>query len=107
MPVAAAHLRRKYAVLRYDAFDRHVDEQETSDGDAIFDQRTVYDGSNLLEVLDGSNNVTERYLNGPAVNQVLAVEMVGGDNPGVNWLLAGRAAVGAATWCGRRRETPA
>ncbi len=78
---------RKYAVLRYDAFDRHVDEQETSDGDVIFDQRTVYDGSNLLEVLDGSNNVTERYLNGPAVNQVLAVEEVGGDNPGVNWLL--------------------
>ncbi len=27
-------------------------------------------------------------LNGPAVDQVLATEMVGGSNPGVNWLMA-------------------
>jgi hypothetical protein len=30
----------------------------------------------------------ERYLNGPAADQVLAVEQVGGENSGVNWLLA-------------------
>ena len=32
----------------------------------------IYDGSQLLEVLDASDNVLERYLNGPAVDQVFA-----------------------------------
>lgn len=32
----------------------------------------VYDGGNLLLVLDGSENVKNRYLSGPNQNQVLA-----------------------------------
>ncbi len=51
------------------------------------DERYIWDGGSLLEVLNSSDSVTERELNGPAVDQVLAVEMVGGSNPGVNWLL--------------------
>ena len=85
----------------YDAFNRLTEEKETDGDETVFDERYVWDGSNLLEVLDGSNNVTERYLNGAAVDQVLATEMVGGDNPGVNWLLQD-AQQSVPTWCGRR-----
>ncbi len=73
-------------VYSYDAFNRLTQENETAGGS--LDERYVWDGGNLLEVLDSSNGVTERYLNAAAVDQVLATEMVGGDNPGVNWLLA-------------------
>ena len=52
------------------------------------DERYVWDGESLLAVLDSDDNVTERELNGPNVNQVFATEMVGGDNGGTNWLLA-------------------
>ncbi len=81
---------------QYDALDRETEEDETVGGS--LDERFVWDGSSPLEVLDSGDNVVERYLNGPAVDQVLAVEEVssplvsgegiGGTNPGVNWQLA-------------------
>ena len=37
----------------------------------------VYDGDNMVLMLDGSGNVTDRVLYGPAVDQVLADERVG------------------------------
>jgi RHS repeat-associated protein len=37
-------------------------------------QRNVYDGSNMVISFDGSGNLTDRYLWGPAVDQVLADE---------------------------------
>jgi RHS repeat-associated protein len=58
---------------------------ETSGGAT---QYLIYDGQNVVLDFNGSGTLTQRQLNGPAVNQVLAVEEVGGDNPGVNWLLA-------------------
>ena len=67
----------------YDAFDRQVDESSGS-----FDQRTIWDGRSALETLNGSDGVTQRFLNGPAVDQVLAAEQVGGSYAGTNWLLA-------------------
>jgi hypothetical protein len=70
----------------FDISNRMVDEKEIVGGS--LDERYLYDGNNLLEVLDSSDDVVERYLNGPAVDQVLAVEQVGGENSGVNWLLA-------------------
>ena len=72
----------------HDAYDRETEEKELVGGS--FDERMIYDGTSVLAVLDSSNAVTERYLNGPAVDQVFAVEMVsssGGLGP-VNWLLA-------------------
>ena len=53
----------------------------------------VYDGQNLALVLNSSGEVVERVLNGPAVDQVLAVEAVspsaGSEAAGVvNWYLA-------------------
>ena len=70
----------------YDALDRLVEEKDFASGGTI-DERYVWDGESLLAVLDSDDNVTERELNGPNVNQVFATEMVGGENPGVNWEL--------------------
>jgi hypothetical protein len=69
----------------YDAFNRMTEESDSA-GSGL-DERYVWDGGDLLAVLDSSGDVTERYLNGPAVDQVLAAEQVGGGNAGVNWLL--------------------
>ena len=62
-----------------------TEEKQTAGGSV--DDRYIWDGGSLLEVLNSSDSVTERELNGPAVDQVLTVEMVGGSSPGVNWLL--------------------
>ena len=70
----------------YDALDRLVEEKDVASGGTI-DERYVWDGESLLAVLDSDDNVTERELNGPNVNQVFATEMAGGENPGVNWEL--------------------
>jgi RHS repeat-associated protein len=40
--------------------------------------RYVYDGDDIALQFDGSNNLTHRYLHGPAVDQILADENVGG-----------------------------
>ncbi len=76
----------------YDVFDRLTEEAQTAGGS--LDERYIWDGGSLLDVLDSGDNTSERYLNGPAVDQVLATEQVGGtgDSGGsagpVNWLLA-------------------
>ena len=74
---------------RYDAFNRLVDESATG----AAEEHYVYDGQNLLLVLNNSGSVVERELNGPAVDQVLATEYgpaaAGGQTPGtVDWFLA-------------------
>ena len=76
----------------YDAFDRQVDEDDAAGG---FDQRTIWDGTTALEMLNGSDGVTQRFLNGPAVDQVLAAEQVGGSYAETNWLLADGAGNGS------------
>ncbi len=71
------------ATYSYDAFGRIV--SQTENGTT---QNFIYDGQNLALVLDGSGNVIERELYGPAVDQVLASEAAGavswylGDNQG-------------------------
>jgi YD repeat-containing protein len=67
----------------YDVFNRMV--EESSGG---LDHRMIYDGSNVLESLNSDDSAAQRFLNGPAVDEVLAEEVTGGDAPGVNWLLA-------------------
>ena len=37
-------------------------------------QRYVFDGTNMVLAFDGNDNLTDRYLSGPAVDQVLADE---------------------------------
>ena len=81
------------ATYAYDAFGRMVFEAEGSQSEIY-----VYDGQNLLLVLQADGQVVERELNGPAVDQVLASETAtptypnpGQEIPGkVNWLLTDR-----------------
>jgi RHS repeat-associated protein len=64
----------------YDVFNDligRVDTKYESNGVTIESQtaqRNVYDGSNMVLSFDGSGNLTDRYLWGPAVDQVLADE---------------------------------
>jgi RHS repeat-associated protein len=57
----------------YDAFDRQISETVTSSG-VTTTAKFVYDGQNIVATLDGTNALTNRYLDGPAVDQVFADE---------------------------------
>ena len=73
------------ATYLYDAFGRMVSQTENG-----ATQNFIYDGENIALVLNGSGQVIERELNGPAVDQVLATETVapGSGSAGtVNWFL--------------------
>ena len=59
------------ATYLYDAFGRMVSQTENG-----VTQNFIYDGENIALVLNGSGQVIERKLNGPAVDQVLATETV-------------------------------
>ncbi len=65
----------------YDMFNRMISRSATNTPEQFF----VYDGQNLLLVLNSKGVVQDRYFNGPAVDQVLASETPTG---GVEWLLA-------------------
>jgi RHS repeat-associated protein len=64
----------------YDVFNNLIGRKDTtyeSDGVTVATQataRNVFDGSNMVLSFDGSGNLTDRYLGGPAVDQVLADE---------------------------------
>ena len=73
----------------YDAFDRLVDRIATvaiGGNPTTTEERYIYDGQNLVLVLDGYGNVTERELCSPAVDMVLASENA--STNAVSWLLA-------------------
>ncbi len=86
----------------YDTFDRLVTADQTvGGGDTPLQERYYYNGDDLVLVLDGNGNVTERELYGPAVDQVLASEnATTGASPGSWPTTKGR----SATW---PRTTPA
>jgi RHS repeat-associated protein len=89
----------KVTEYSYDVFDRRVGKDVDDDGDQDVDrgERYVYDGrflpspaagrgaggegacENIVLQFDGDDNVTHRYLFGPAVDQVLADEDASGD----------------------------
>jgi RHS repeat-associated protein len=59
----------------YDVYNRRIAKSVDSDGDGsnpAVVERYVHDGDNLALVFDGSGNLTERFLYGIAVDQVLA-----------------------------------
>ena len=63
----------------YDVFDNLIGRKDTtynSDGSVATSatQRYVFDGTNMVLAFDGNGNLTDRYLWGPAVDQVLADE---------------------------------
>jgi RHS repeat-associated protein len=70
----------------YDAFDRRIKKaiDEDADGDltesadAVW--QYVYDGQDIILAFDKANALKNRYLHGPAVDQILADEQYGGDS---------------------------
>ncbi|MDB5387986.1 MAG: wapA 3 [Planctomycetaceae bacterium] len=63
----------------YDAFDRLIRKDLDSNGDGIYEsaESYVYDGENIVLVADvGTGSLTNRYLQGPGVDQVLADEQI-------------------------------
>ena len=83
----------KAITYTYDPGDRRIARWFDSDGDGFVDneQRFVFDQGvkngldDCLLVFDGTGNMMERYLHGPAIDQPLAVEDGSGD---VLWMLA-------------------
>jgi RHS repeat-associated protein len=67
----------KQSDYKYDLFDRRISKSVDADGaggGSPVVSRFVYDGDNIALQFDGSNNLTHRYLHGPAVDQILADE---------------------------------
>lgn len=61
----------------YDAFDRRIAKAVDNDGvgtDPATTEHLVYEGAHVSLVFDESGNLTQRYLYGPQIDQVLAQE---------------------------------
>ena len=59
----------------------------TVSGTGAGTQRYVFDGENMVLAFDGSGSLTDRYLCGPAVDQVLADEYLPSGSNGTLWTL--------------------
>jgi RHS repeat-associated protein len=68
----------------YDVYNNRLSKTVVMGDAAPQVERFIYDGSQVLVQLDGSNNETHRYIFGPAVDQVLADQTP----DGMDWLLA-------------------
>jgi RHS repeat-associated protein len=62
----------------YDGLDRLVLKEIDANGDGVYEtsESYVYDGENVVLVFNSAGSVTNRYLQGPGVDQVLADEQV-------------------------------
>ena len=80
-------MKTKEVTYNYDAFDRRIGKHVDTDGNGTIDssENYVYDGSDIVLVFDGSNNLTNRVLHGPLVDQVFAIEDSSSNN--VLWAL--------------------
>ncbi|MGC1276306.1 MAG: hypothetical protein WBC44_21595 [Planctomycetaceae bacterium] len=69
-------MKTKEVTYTYDAFDRRIAKDVDDNGDGTIDrsERFVYDGGDLVLKTDANGNVTQRYLHGPAYDQVFADE---------------------------------
>ncbi|MCI0404177.1 MAG: hypothetical protein L0212_11765, partial [Acidobacteria bacterium] len=80
---------KKQVDYKYDVFGRRIEKSADMDGagaGAAVVTRWAYDGDDIVLAFNGAGAVTHRYLHGPAVDQILADEQVGG--AGVLWALA-------------------
>jgi RHS repeat-associated protein len=69
----------------YNVFNQRISQKVTNgSGTVTLDENYIYDGDNLLMVINGSGTITDRYLFGPGSNQVLADNASGG----TTWMLA-------------------
>jgi len=78
----------------YDLYDRRISRAEDTDGNGTIDlqQRYVHDGSDLILAFTGSTNrLTNRYLHGPGVDEILADEQISQTGAAaVTWSLGDR-----------------
>jgi RHS repeat-associated protein len=65
----------RQADYTYDTLDRRIAKRIDANGAAaggVSTERYVYDGEHIALVFDGNNTLKQRYLHGPAIDQVLA-----------------------------------
>ncbi|MFM8583809.1 MAG: RHS repeat-associated core domain-containing protein, partial [Planctomycetaceae bacterium] len=78
----------------YDLHDRRISRSVDADGNGTFEtvQRFAYDGSDLVLTFSGSTNrLTNRYLHGPGIDEILADEQISATGAAtVIWSLADR-----------------
>ncbi len=70
----AAGVATQTVTYAYDAQGRRISETVAVAGGATTTTKFVYDGENIVATLDGTNALTNRYVDGPAVDQVFADE---------------------------------
>ena len=73
---------------RYDTFNRWISKSVDIDGDGLAAPeitRYEYDGDQIVMAIDETGAVTNRYLSGPLIDQVLVDEQVGNQ---VHWIAA-------------------
>ncbi len=70
----AAGVVTQTVTYTYDAVGRQVSETVAVAGGATTETKFVYDGQAIVATLDGTNALTNRYLDGPMVDQVFADE---------------------------------
>jgi RHS repeat-associated protein len=79
------------AEFTYDVFDRRIARKVDADGNGVFEttQRFAYDGDDLILAFSETTNVlTNRYLYGPATDEILADEKITTGTAGtVTWSL--------------------
>jgi RHS repeat-associated protein len=71
----------------YDALDRRIAKRINANGAAaggVSTERYIYDGEHIALVFDGNNTLKQRYLYGPAIDQVLAEDT----GTQTRWMLA-------------------
>jgi RHS repeat-associated protein len=66
----------------YDVSGERVQEQLWQTGSGTSTTRFAYDGMNVWAQLDGSNNIQDRFFDGPGVDQVVARVVASGGNAG-------------------------
>jgi RHS repeat-associated protein len=66
----------KIVEYNYDVFDLRVEKNVDTNADGVFDQGTrwITDGADVVLAFDKNGAVTNRYLHGPAIDQILADE---------------------------------
>ena len=83
----------KHVRYAYDAFDRRIRKDVDADGNGLYEtsEAYVYDGANIVLVANETGSLTNRYLHGPGVDQILADEQIntsGQSGSTVLWALA-------------------
>jgi YD repeat-containing protein len=79
----------KEVLYEYDVYNRRITKIIDADGEGVgVAEQTdfIYDGQDIILAADGEGSLTNRYLHGPAIDQILADEQIAEEQ--MLWLLA-------------------